>query len=182
VCISPSPEGGALARVQRDQLILRYAPLVRHAVGSFTRATPTVLDAEDIYSYGTMGLIDAIDRFDASRGVKFETYAVTRIRGYLLDELRALDWLPRSARSRVRQVQRTTARMEEQLGRAPDRDELAQETGLTPALCARALADSGCQVVSLESLSMVDGDDDPLSLLHRLADEHSPNPALTAEE
>ena len=68
-----------------------------------------------------MGLIDAIDRFDASRGVKFETYAVTRIRGYLIDQLRELDWLPRTARARVRSVQRASAAMEEQLGRSPDR-------------------------------------------------------------
>src|SRR5690348_10835353 len=68
--------------LQREQLILRYGPLVRHAVGSLATSRPPALDAEDIYSYGTMGLIDAIDRFDATRGVKFETYAVTRIRGY----------------------------------------------------------------------------------------------------
>src|SRR5690348_12408348 len=103
--------------MQREQLILRYTPLVRHAVGSLAAARPASLDAEDIYSYGTMGLIDAIDRFDATRGVKFETYAVTRIRGYLLDQLRSLDWLPRSARAQVRTVQRTTAHMEERLGR-----------------------------------------------------------------
>src|SRR6185312_17441021 len=88
----------------RDQLILRYFPLVRYAVGSLARSRACNLDAEDILGYGAMGLIDAVDRFDASRGVKFETYAVTRIRGYLIDQLRSLDWLSRTARSQVRAV------------------------------------------------------------------------------
>jgi RNA polymerase sigma factor for flagellar operon FliA len=165
----------------RDQLIQRYAPLVRHAVGSFAATRTGILDAEDIYSYGTMGLIDAIDRFDSTRGVKFETYAVTRIRGYLIDQLRELDWLPRTARAHVRTVQRSAARLEERLGRYPDRDELARETGLAPAICERALADSGNQMVSLEGLSQCDDENSTLTLLHRLVDESSPNPAVAAE-
>jgi RNA polymerase sigma factor for flagellar operon FliA len=167
--------------MQREKLILRYGPLVKHAVGSLAAKRPSLLDAEDIYSYGTMGLIDAIDRYDASRGVKFETYAVTRIRGYLLDQLRSLDPLSRSARAQVRTVQRTTARMEERLGRRPDREELAEATGLSAVACDRALAEGGCQVVSLDRLSTGDDDDAPVSLLHKLVDEQSPNPALTTE-
>ena len=172
---------GTPTQVLRDQLILRYAPLVRYAVGSMAMARSTLLDIEDLYSYGTLGLIDAIDRFDPTRGVKFETYAVLRIRGYLIDQIRALDWLPRTARSHVRVVQRAGAQMEMQLGRTPSRDELAVETGLPSAVCERALMDSACQTVSLESLSSVDEEGGALTLSQRLEDENSPNPALTAE-
>lgn len=167
--------------MQREQLILRYRTLVRHAVGSFAERRPAALDAEDIYSYGTMGLIDAVDRFDASRGIKFETYAVTRIRGYLIDQLRALDPLSRSTRAQVRTVQRTSARMEEHLGRRPDREELAEATGMAAATCDRALVEGNCQVVSLDRLCTGDEDDASLTLLHKLVDEQSPNPAHETE-
>ena len=172
--------GGGSAAI-RDQMILRYAPLVRRAVGGFAAGAAPLLEADDIYSYGTMGLIDAIDRFDASRGVKFETYAMTRIRGYLADQLRELDWLPRSARARVRSVQRTTAAMEERLGRSPDRRELAAEAGLGMVACERAMADSGCQMLSLELLTHEGGEEEALSLIDRLADQQSPNPAKMTE-
>ena len=96
--------------VGRDQLILQSEPLVRRAVGRYMTKFTGIMDAEDIFSCGTMGLIDAVDRYDQSRGVKFETYAVTRIRGYLVDQMRAVDWLPRSARANVRLgVQRNLA-------------------------------------------------------------------------
>ena len=174
-------EHGDGSAASRDQMILRYAPLVRRAVGGFTAGSAPLLEVEDIYSYGTMGLIDAIDRFDASRGVKFETYAMTRIRGYLVDQLRELDWLPRSARGRVRSVQRTTAMMEERLGRSPDRHELAAESGLGLIACERAIADSGCQMLSLERLTHEGDEGEALSLLDRLVDQQSPNPARVTE-
>src|SRR5581483_9249990 len=113
------------AAARRERMILHYAPLVRHALGSVLRAAHTVLDTEDLYGYGTLGLIDAVDRFDAARVVKFETYALFRIRGYVLDQLRDSDWLPRSARARVIAVQESSARLEERLGRRPDRREIA---------------------------------------------------------
>lgn len=172
---------GTFPEVARDQLILHYAPLVRRAVGSFAAMRPSMLDDDDLYSYGTVGLIDAIDRFDASRGVKFETYALTRIRGYLLDQLRALDWLPRTARSRARTVQRTALRMSDDLGRAPDRAELASASGLARAQCDRALVDGGAQVLSLDRLSTDGTDGCATALMALLEDEQSPNPARAAE-
>jgi RNA polymerase sigma factor for flagellar operon FliA len=171
----------ALMAAERERLILRYAPLVRHAVGAVLRSTPTRLDVEDLYSYGMMGLIDAIDRFDATRGVKFETYALIRIRGYVLDQLRAYDWLPRSARAQVSAVQRTSRSLEERLGRRPDRRELAAETGLTTAACERALAAGSRVVLSLDRL-LTEGEDSPyVTLLQRLEDERSANPLLLSE-
>ncbi|MDB5076371.1 MAG: whiG [Chloroflexi bacterium] len=169
----------ARTAVTREQLILSHTPLVRRAVRQFAVNRPSTLEPEDIYSYGTMGLIDAVDRFDQTRGVKFETYAVNRIRGFLLDQLREMDWLPRSARANVKLVQQATSRMEEQLGRKPATHELAEETGLPNTACDRALVDEACRVVSLDSISVTDSGESVLSL--RVVDEQSPNPALTAE-
>lgn len=169
------------AAIRRERMILRYTPLVRHALGSVLRAAPTVLDREDLYGYGTLGLIDAVDRFDAARGVKFETYALVRIRGYVLDQLRASDWLPRSARERVAAVQESSARLEERLGRRPNRREIAADTGLTWAACDRALLESGRMILSLDRLVADDGETAPGALLHRLVDEGSPNPAQVSE-
>ncbi|MGH2346848.1 MAG: FliA/WhiG family RNA polymerase sigma factor [Chloroflexota bacterium] len=164
----------------RDQLILRYFPLVRYAVGSLARSRACNLDAEDILGYGTMGLIDAVDRFDASRGVKFETYAVTRIRGYLLDQLRAHDWLPRTARGHVHTVQRVSEELESRLGRHPSRDELASETGLPPETCGQAMVDAGNRLLSLETALTAGADGDTPSLVDRLEDKHDIGPALQA--
>lgn len=175
--------GGNAATVaaERERLILRYAPLVRHAVGSVIRSIPASLDVDDLYSYGTMGLIDAIDRFDAGRGVKFETYALVRIRGYVLDQLRAYDWVPRSTRARLSAVQRGSASLEERLGRQPDRRELAVEMGLTAAACERALTEGSRVVLSLDRL-VAEGEDGPYpTLLQRLEDERSVNPLLLSE-
>src|SRR5437764_15136262 len=86
----------------RDELVVKYMPLVHYVVRSLALSLPPMLDTEDVVSYGVMGLIDAIDRFDATRGVKFETYAVTRIRGYIIDKLRIMAWTPAYARTRYR--------------------------------------------------------------------------------
>lgn len=164
----------------RDQLIMRYFPLVRYAVGSLARSRACNLDAEDILGYGAMGLIDAVDRFDASRGVKFETYAVTRIRGYLIDQLRAHDWLPRTARAHVHTVRRAAEELESRLGRHPSRDELARETGLPPETCRQALADADGRMLSLEAVLTPDGDGEGTPLVERLEDKHDVGPALQA--
>lgn len=173
---SPFPAAG------RDQLILRYAPLVRRAVGQFAGTRVANLDPEDIYGYGTLGLIDAIDRFDPTQGVKFETYAITRIRGYLLDQLRALDWLPRSARTRVRLVQRAGERLEARLGRYPSYEELAHETGLDPDACQRVLAEGNRYVLSLDTLLAADEDGAAVFLVERLEDERGDCPDQASEQ
>jgi len=181
VCPFAPVAGSTVGIVARDQVILRSAALVRHAVGHYAVHRPPILDVEDIYGYGTIGLIDAVDRYDNSRGVKFETYAVTRIRGYLVDQLRAMDYLPRSARANVRLVHSAVAQIEEQLGRKPAKGELAEETGLDSAACDRALTDGAYRVVSLETV-IAESDEGTLSLGRHLEDESSPNPANAAEE
>jgi len=109
----------------REGLILHYSPLVKFVAGRVGSGLPKNVDHADLVSYGTFGLIDAVDKFEPERGFKFETYAVNRIKGAILDELRALDWVPRSVRSRAREIQRTMAELNHSLQRTPTEEEVA---------------------------------------------------------
>lgn len=110
----------------REGLILHYSPLVKFVAGRVGSGLPKNVDQADLVSFGTFGLIDAVDKFEPERGFKFETYAVNRIKGAILDELRALDWVPRSVRSRAREIQRTLAELEHRLQRTPTEEEVAE--------------------------------------------------------
>src|SRR5881398_1409720 len=103
----------------RDRLILTYAPLVKYVAGRLGSGLPAHVDEGDLVSYGLLGLIGAIERYDPARDIKFETYAIARIKGAIIDELRALDWVPRSVRSRARDIERAIAELERTLMRAP---------------------------------------------------------------
>ena len=166
----------------REQLIMRYASLARRAVSHFTPPRYGAVDQEDMYSFATLGLIDAVDRFDVARGVKFETYAITRIRGFVVDQLRDMDWMPRSTRANVQLVRRTADRLEESLGRTPATDELARETGLPIKACFRALADAACHVTSLDDLTMGSEDGQDPFVARAIEDKDSPNPARFVEQ
>jgi len=96
----------------RDRLILTYAPLVKYVAGRLGSGLPAHVDEGDLVSYGLLGLIGAIERFDPERDIKFETYAISRIKGAIIDELRALDWVPRSVRARARDIERAIAELE----------------------------------------------------------------------
>ncbi len=109
----------------RERLILHYAPLVKYVAGRVGAGLPRSVDQNDLASYGLFGLIDAIDKFEPDRGFKFETYAINRIKGAILDELRALDWVPRSVRSRARRIETAVVELEHTLQRTPTEDELA---------------------------------------------------------
>ncbi len=110
----------------REGLILHYSPLVKFVAGRVGSGLPKNVDHSDLVSYGTFGLIDAVDKFEPERGFKFETYAVNRIKGAILDELRALDWVPRSVRARAREIQRTMADLNHSLQRTPTEEEVAE--------------------------------------------------------
>jgi RNA polymerase sigma factor for flagellar operon FliA len=114
----------------REGLILHYSALVKFVAGRVRAGLPRSVDPQDLASYGTFGLIDAIDKFDPERGYKFETYAVNRIKGAILDELRALDWVPRSVRSRAREIQRSLAELEHTMQRTPSDEELSAHMGV----------------------------------------------------
>jgi RNA polymerase sigma factor FliA len=115
----------------RDRLIVHYSPLVKFVAGRVGAGLPNSVDAGDLVSAGVFGLIDAVERFDPERGVKFETFAVPRIRGAVFDGLRSLDWVPRSVRSRAREVETAYSSLESKLGRAPTDDELSTHLRLT---------------------------------------------------
>ncbi len=119
----------------RNRLVLQYAPLVKYVAGRVRTRLPDNVDADDLVSDGVLGLMDAIERFEPDRGLSFQTFAVPRIRGAIIDGMRAMDFVPRSVRDKLRTVQRAQLALEERLGRAPDEGELARETGLSvPAL------------------------------------------------
>jgi RNA polymerase sigma factor for flagellar operon FliA len=120
-------------REARDRLIVHYSPLVEYVAGRMSARLPDYVEQADLVSYGTFGLINAVEKFDPSRGLKFETYAVFRIRGAIMDELRRIDWVPRSVRAKARGVDRACANLEARLLRAPSDAEIAGELGITDA-------------------------------------------------
>ncbi|UGQ14111.1 RNA polymerase sigma factor WhiG [Yinghuangia sp. ASG 101] len=114
----------------RERLILHYSPLVKYVAGRVGVGLPASVDQADFVSYGIFGLIDAIEKFDLDRAIKFETYAISRIRGAIIDELRALDWIPRSVRQKARNVEQAYATLEGRLNRTPTDAEVAVEMGI----------------------------------------------------
>jgi len=127
-------------RPARDQLILYYARLVHLVAGRLAAAAPSHVDRADLVSCGVFGLIDAIERFDPERGLRFETYAIARIRGQIVDELRSCDWVPRSVRAKARSIESALHRLEAELHRAPTEHELATALGMSDRELRRALS------------------------------------------
>jgi RNA polymerase sigma factor for flagellar operon FliA len=152
--------------------------LVKYVAGRIGSGLPAHVQEADLISYGLDGLIGAIQRFDLSKQVKFETYAITRIRGAIIDELRALDWVPRSVRARARQFERVNAKLEAQLRRAPTDEEMATELQITvQELQDSLLQISNSTIVALDELwSGSDSGGDQVSLLEALPDESAPDP------
>jgi RNA polymerase sigma factor for flagellar operon FliA len=119
------------SRETKDQLILEYAPLVKIVAGRMIAQISQHVEYEDLVSYGILGLIDAIDKFDSEKGVKFETFASFRIRGEIIDNIRKLDWVPRTLRQQHKQYEQTVAALEEQLGHEPSQEEIAVKLGVS---------------------------------------------------
>ncbi len=135
-------------QASRDALILHYSPLVKFVAGRVGVGLPRNVEQSDLISYGIFGLIDAIDKFDLERGYKFETYAISRVRGAILDELRALDWVPRSVRARAREIERSLAELEHRHQRSISEEELARHMGIP-------LDDLLDQLAEISSLGLV---------------------------
>lgn len=119
------------SRDARDRLIVHYSPLVKYVAGRVSVGLPHNIEQADLVSYGIFGLIDAIDKFDTARGIKFETYAIARIKGAIIDELRSIDWVPRSVRAKARAVEKAYSKLENELHRTPTDAEVAAELGMT---------------------------------------------------
>jgi RNA polymerase sigma factor FliA len=169
----------------RDRLILTYAPLVKYVAGRLGSGLPAHVDDEDLVSYGLLGLIGAIERFDPTREIKFETYALGRIKGAIIDELRSLDWVPRSVRARAREIERSIAELESKLGRAPTDEEIAGKLGTTVEELDDALLEiSRTSIGALDELWTVSAGGDQVALIDTIEDPTGPSPpsALDATE
>jgi RNA polymerase sigma factor for flagellar operon FliA len=161
--------GATRSPVARDALILAYRPLVRYVAARLAQGLPASVEVQDLASYGVFGLIDAIEKYEIGR-VKFETYAIQRIRGAILDELRALDWAPRSVRSKARAIERELSRLEHELGRTPSEEELATAVGVSAQDLRRSL--SQLRLAQTDSLdrSVAGPDDTGSTLADRVED------------
>jgi RNA polymerase sigma factor for flagellar operon FliA len=167
----------------RDRLILTYAPLVKYVAGRLGSGLPAHVDEGDLVSYGLLGLIGAIERYEPDRDIKFETYAIARIKGAIIDELRALDWVPRSVRARAREIERAIAELESRLGRAPNDDEIAAKVGITVEELEDSLTDiSRSSIAALDELWSVSGEGDSISLMDTLEDTSGLKPAEALDE
>src|SRR5258708_13453276 len=133
----------------RDKLITEYAPLVRFVVGRLGIPPSCILDAEDLLSCGTIGLINAVDRYDPARGSRFESFASARIRGAVIDHLRSLNWLPRTAMARIRQIEYAIANLEQRLGRPPLEEEIPAEAHFSPARYRQMFQESATNIFYL---------------------------------
>jgi len=165
----------------REGLILHYSPLVKFVAGRIGVGLPRNVEQADLVSYGIFGLIDAIDKFDMERGFKFETYAVNRIKGSILDELRALDWVPRSVRARAREIQRSLAELEHREKRAVSDEELADHMDLTVNTLQDQLAEiSTLGLVALDEM-LNTGERDSASVGDLLPDPRAADPVSEYE-
>lgn len=167
----------------RDRLILIYAPLVKYVAGRMGTNFPSHVEESDLISYGLLGLIGALERFDLSRNIKFETYAITRIKGSILDELRSLDWVPRSVRSVARQIERSSASLENKLHRAPTDQELAKDLNLSMQEFHEALTRiSSSSIVALEELWTISSTGtESVALIDTIEDRQSKDPAAVVD-
>jgi RNA polymerase sigma factor for flagellar operon FliA len=157
----------------REKLILHYAPLVKYVASRVATGLPSSVDQSDLVSYGMFGLIDALEKFEPGRGNKFETYAIPRIKGAIIDELRAMDWVPRSIRFKARELEKAQADLEAMLKRQPSEQELAERLGMS----RRELHDMVSQISFVSVLALDEvvsaGSDrgEQVSLIDTLADK-----------
>ena len=163
----------------REQLVLAFSPLVKYVAGRMSTGLPAHVEEADLISYGLLGLISAIERFDPGREIKFETFAMTRIKGSIIDELRSLDWVPRSVRAKAREIERANSKLEHRLHRAPTDQEVADELGMTMDDFQDSLTRiSNSSVIALDELwTLSDSSGDQVSLLDTIQDPDAIDPA-----
>lgn len=160
----------------RDKIVTAYLPLVKSVAGRMALGFPKSVELDDLVSTGILGLMEALSNFDPERGVKFETYAVPRIRGAILDELRALDWVPRSTRAKSRLVERANTKLENRLGRTPTTSELARSMKVSTQEVYETIHDvSGAVMLSLDELVYKEDDNRQVPRVETLEAEHKDN-------
>ncbi len=174
----PGPDG----RVARDRLLERYTPLIKYVVERLAVGLPRNVDHEDLMSAGVLGLLDAYEKFDSGKGTKFETYAVWRIKGAVLDQLRALDWASRSVRRKAREVEASTRRLDQRLGRAATEEEIAKEAKMSLGEYHRLMDQvRGAVLLSLDEVRAPE-DGDSLGLADLIEDPTTPDMLARIEE
>jgi RNA polymerase sigma factor for flagellar operon FliA len=165
--------------VDKDEFLAKYAPLVKRIAYYLMAKLPASVQVEDLIQVGMMGLLDAVSHYDGNQGAQFETYAVQRIRGAMLDELRQSDWLPRTARRNQRQIEAAVNTLEQRLGRTPSEGELAKELGVSLEEYQQMLLDArGSQLLYYEDFQESDDED----FLERHATDDRANPLEQLQE
>ena len=167
----------------REALILHYSPLVKYVAGRVAVGLPANIEQADLVSYGIFGLIDAIEKYELDRGIKFETYAISRIRGAIIDELRAIDWVPRSVRFKAREIEKAYNALENKLKRPPSDKEIAKEMEISIDDLNNIYTQlSTVSLVALDELMSVEGErGDKLSLVETLEDTKTAGPVESIE-
>lgn len=161
----------------RDELISEYIPLVKYVAGRLAMNLPSSVELDDLESLGFFGLLDAIEKFDESRNIKFETYASTRIRGAIIDGLRAMDWVPRSTRSKARALEAQIFQLTNELGRNPSDHEVAAALDLTPERYYTMLDEvRGTTLFSLDESVATDQSGQSLKMADLVVDQNQANP------
>jgi len=169
----------AAGQISKDQLVQRFAPLVKRIAYHLMARLPSSVQVDDLIQNGMMGLLDAINRFEAGMGAQFETYAAQRVRGAMLDGLRENDWLPRSLRRDFRRIEVAVSRLEQEYGRAPGEQELADALDMTLADYQKMLQDArGHQLISFEDLV----EDDDENFLERHLTDNASEPSRILED
>ena len=170
-------------RHARERLVVAYSPLVKYVSGRMASGLPAHVDEADLISYGLVGLINAIERFELEREIKFETYAITRIKGAIIDELRSLDWVPRSVRARAREIERAIVELERTLMRAPTDAEIAARVGISEDELEKSLSDiSRSSMAALDELWSPQGGGDQVALIDTIEDPVAADPEFSLEQ
>ena len=167
----------------RDYFVKQYAPLVKYVAGKVAMGMPGSVEFDDLVGFGVFGLFDAIEKYDPSKAVKFKTYAVTRIRGAIFDELRSIDWVPRSVRQKTREVEDTVRDLEANLGRSANEDEIAKAMGMKlPDFQQLLLKISGTSILSINEVWYSGEDNDRISIAESIESPSSLNPDTIVEK
>jgi RNA polymerase sigma factor FliA len=151
-------------REVRDRLVAHYSPLVKFVAGRVRAGLPSSVEQDDLISDGVMGLLDAIDKFDPDRGLQFQTYAVPRVRGAIVDGLRSLDWVPRALREKMRDIDVATATLEHRLQRRPDDSEVAEELGISDGELRTSYSQSSYATLSIMASDLVGDEAGPRAI------------------
>ncbi|MFP4373532.1 MAG: RNA polymerase sigma factor WhiG [Spirochaetaceae bacterium] len=167
----------------RERLVRQYAPLVKYVAGKVAIGMPHNVEFDDLVGYGVFGLFDAIEKFDPEKHVKFKTYAVTRIRGAIFDELRSIDWVPRSVRQKAREIEETVRKLESSLGRAASDEEVAKELNMSVKEYEKTILKvSGTSILSLNDVWYTGEDNDKVSIADSIESPQSLNPDVIVEK